>query len=440
MTSEQDFDRIARAWLDVGPSEAPDRTIAAALQAVESMPQERRRPAWPVWRPITVNRLVMLAATGGLVAITLGALALTAGSPGPIAPPTASPSASPSAEAGALVPDALASRWMGSERPISGFIAATGTSIIFGPDTFAFSRSNQNQSQYFQSAASVADDGRIQLESAANAAGGCAEGDVGVYSWTLSPAGRTLTIRAVRDDCSTRLGAVPGTWWKMACKNSSDNCLGELETGTYASQFITPRAHPGDPWSPDFAAITYTVPEGWANSADWPTVFTLTPAQDYALETATGPEPDAFHAIYLHPHPAATTQTRDCSEGAVVDGPRTVDDLVAWVRSLSALSVTEPMPIVIDDHPGQMIDVSLEPGQGSTCPDASAPFVDFLAYAGGATDGWVWGIQEGERQRIIFLDLGVGDVVMVAIDSTHPDRYDELVSQAMPIIESLRFD
>jgi hypothetical protein len=98
------------------------------------------------------------------------------------------------------------------------------------------------------------------------------------------------------------------------------------------------------------------------------------------------------------------------------------------------------MPIVIDDHPGQMIDVSLEPGQGSTCPDASAPFVDFLAYAGGATDGWVWGIQEGERQRIIFLDLGVGDVVMVAIDSTHPDRYDELVSQAMPIIESLRFD
>jgi hypothetical protein len=31
MTSERDFDRLARAWLEQGPDEAPDRVIAAVL-------------------------------------------------------------------------------------------------------------------------------------------------------------------------------------------------------------------------------------------------------------------------------------------------------------------------------------------------------------------------------------------------------------------------
>ena len=34
MTShERDFDRLARAWIELGPTVAPDRSIAAALQA-----------------------------------------------------------------------------------------------------------------------------------------------------------------------------------------------------------------------------------------------------------------------------------------------------------------------------------------------------------------------------------------------------------------------
>ena len=42
MTIERDFDRIARAWLDLGPNEAPDRSVAAVLQAIETTPQVRR--------------------------------------------------------------------------------------------------------------------------------------------------------------------------------------------------------------------------------------------------------------------------------------------------------------------------------------------------------------------------------------------------------------
>ena len=44
MTSERDFDRLAQAWLELGPDEAPDRAVAAVLQAAETTPQVRRRP------------------------------------------------------------------------------------------------------------------------------------------------------------------------------------------------------------------------------------------------------------------------------------------------------------------------------------------------------------------------------------------------------------
>ena len=50
MTDERDFDRLARAWLELGPDEAPDRVIAAVLQAVEATPQVRRPLRWPSWR------------------------------------------------------------------------------------------------------------------------------------------------------------------------------------------------------------------------------------------------------------------------------------------------------------------------------------------------------------------------------------------------------
>jgi len=46
MTDERNFERITRAWLDLMPDEAPDRTIAAVLQAVETVPQVRSPWRW----------------------------------------------------------------------------------------------------------------------------------------------------------------------------------------------------------------------------------------------------------------------------------------------------------------------------------------------------------------------------------------------------------
>ena len=89
MTTDRDFDRLARAWLELGPDEAPDRVIAAVLQAADTMPQVRRRVAWPTWRPFPMNRLLVLAGTVVLLVALVGGGVLIVGSR---APSTAIPS------------------------------------------------------------------------------------------------------------------------------------------------------------------------------------------------------------------------------------------------------------------------------------------------------------------------------------------------------------
>ena len=64
MTTDRDFDRLARAWLETGPDEAPDRVIAAVLQAAETTPQVRRGLRRPFRRSVTMTRLSMAAGGG----------------------------------------------------------------------------------------------------------------------------------------------------------------------------------------------------------------------------------------------------------------------------------------------------------------------------------------------------------------------------------------
>ena len=96
MTTNRDFDRIARAWLDLMPDEAPDRTVAAVLQAAEAAPQMRRplrRLPWrfiPMYRiPIAIGAAAIVVAAGVLFFARSGSGPNVASSPPPS--PTISP-------------------------------------------------------------------------------------------------------------------------------------------------------------------------------------------------------------------------------------------------------------------------------------------------------------------------------------------------------------
>ena len=98
MSNERDFDRLARAWLELGPNEAPDRVVAAVLQAAETTPQVRRPFRLPIWRSFAMNRIGQALGAVAVLAIVVigGALLLTPRNQPNVGGPAASPSATPS--------------------------------------------------------------------------------------------------------------------------------------------------------------------------------------------------------------------------------------------------------------------------------------------------------------------------------------------------------
>jgi hypothetical protein len=444
MTSERDFDSLARAWLELGPNEAPDRVVATVLQAAETTPQVRRPIRWLTLKDFQMTRLPVLATVAATIVVVIGGLLLiNRPNDRGVGAPTASPSPSAVSSASAAVApldEALrSSRWMGSERSVPGILATAGTIINFTVDNqFFITQSNQNENHLLNSAASGLGQGRFQLETTGTGGRPCATGDIGQYSWSVASSGRILTIVAESDDCPTRLGAVPGTWWLEACKNTNTNCLGDLDAGTYKSQYLTPRLDAGAQWAPDFGALTYTVPDGWANSADFPERLSLTPSADFAL--ADPGAADGAHKIELHWQYAATAQNAECTSDELTSVPRTVSGLADWIHGLPSLTSTAPTAITIDGHAGQWLDVSVSPSWTASCGSETQPIAVFLTEAGSGPAGETFGVVAGERVRLVFLDLGEGDIVLVDIYGPDVTSFDTLVAQAMPIIQTFQFE
>ena len=110
--------------------------------------------------------------------------------------------------------------------------------------------------------------------------------------------------------------------------------------------------------------------------------------------------------------------------------------LVDWLRGLPSLAASAPTPITIDGHPGQWLDVGVAPSWNTTCPGETQPIALFLTEAGDQGD--TFAVVAGERHRLVFLDLGGGDIVLVDVASSDLARFDSLASQAMPIIQSFQ--
>jgi hypothetical protein len=311
---------------------------------------------------------------------------------------------------------------MGGHRGL--VVPGAGSLLDFTGPEFHFAQSAGTSAQLLLSAESSVGDGKIRLETTA-AVDACEKGDVGTYSWSLNSTGRILTISEDQDACSTRAGAIVGEWWLMDCPIADDYCLGTVDAGTYKSQFIAPLQNPGAEWNPVFGGVTYTVPDGWANSADWPERFELVPSTEVRPAT----DADRRRNIGLFQQPAALQQ---CSDASVPGVTRTVDALVSWLGTLPGLVTTAPTAITIDGHPGKALDVRMDPAWTKTCegdPDTS-PIVTHLRELA---------VRGGQVQRVILLDLGDSDVIGIAIWTRDQATFDAFIPQAMPVIESFKF-
>ena len=217
MSATRDFDDIARAWLDLMPSEAPDRAVDAVLEAVSSAPQRRGRR----FGPRRFTPMARLGLAGGLAAaiVIAGALALgprtspDVTNPANSGDPSASPSVSPDAgrTAGAL-DSALRSTWAAFANENATLSTGAGpVSLVVNPVGTSIAAENYGPGHGYASTASQIAPDQVEVVLDRDG-GGCFAGDRGVYNVQLDDTKGYLTITSLSDECSNRFLVFVGRW------------------------------------------------------------------------------------------------------------------------------------------------------------------------------------------------------------------------------------
>jgi hypothetical protein len=453
MNRERDIERVLDAWLQPGPTVMPDRLFDDVLERIDRQPQRRLAR---LQTRITTMRPTTLFAVAAALVVAVGAGIVLLGRPSApdvaaptpvpsVAPaPSASPAATPTSPTSAL-PAELRHRWIGAPRAIpEARYADTAIQLLdLGPTGYAQvslglmppimpSTPSPRSGDQLQFVTAIGDDF-------------CEMGMVGDYRWDLSPDGMTLTLEAAQDACAPRAAAFSGTWTRSACRDHPYGaCLGIVPAGTYISTILDVRSAPGRELSRGaYGQLGYTVPGGWANLSDWPDVFALVPAIEYAGRLGDPENETDRHGIYVHARPAAAGGgDGSCSTRPAPGVGTSAADLAAFMAAHPALEASAPTPVTVGDLTGTMVDIRLRSDWTGTCPDLAGdtPAAPLLAERGGAADPWDWGIIAGERLRLIFVDIGGGATISIAIDdSSSPSRFDELVAAAMPVIATFEF-
>jgi hypothetical protein len=254
---DRDFDRIATAWLDLMPSEAPQRVIDAVNQAVATTPQVRR-PALGGRRSPRMHRLALLAAATALGITLLGGALLLGGgaSPAPIPPPAATAAAvAPTAASVATpapgpseLPEALRANWVASDRAAgpdaAGLLRLVVTTNGNGIWTVLGDGSQTPRSVPVEAGAE--DEFLVHSE---RETPGCPVEALGRYRWDVSDDRLTLRLELVEDDCAARAEAFPREWTRThnglsdggraVITDAGPAVLATLPEGSYTQRALT---------------------------------------------------------------------------------------------------------------------------------------------------------------------------------------------------------
>jgi hypothetical protein len=441
MTATRDPDRLLRAWLDLMPDEAPDRAIAAVLQATETTPQAGSLV--PAFRRFSMSRLSMAIAAAAVV-VVLGGVILLIRPSNPIGPslaPTNAPpptAAQPSVALAGPVSAELQDDWLGAPRAVTGLAAFAGTHLRISADVVEITQSN-TQTTPFLRAGAASDAGTLRLEGQATTLPNqCPADSSGTYRVALSPSGQTLTLTLVADTCEARGLAIAGAWWRADCLESS--CLGLIDPGTYGTEYFLPRMRARADWRPEFGALGFTTTIPWAQAADWPAHAILMSPEQFAKWTPDGGPEDPSDILVLA-KPAAILDAAACHDPAEVDPAvgQTVDALMAYVTSQPGIDATEVSDFSIDGYDGKMVDIQLASSFVGGCPGSPAGENLLISSLGREFgDDWGVGLSGTHKTRLMLISLGRSDVVGIAVESTATDL-EATLNAALPIIHSFTF-
>lgn len=210
-------------------------------------------------------------------------------------------------------------------------------------------------------------------------------------------------------------------WWitgDAAC-GFPVTCAGELAPGTHTTGSFKP-------------PITYTVPAGWVNVADWherDTYFALvpdTPAARAAFVAGDTPNPFVIVTdIGLASGDCLSEGTRE--EGVGLSSTEVAEGLTAR----EGVRTTEPAAVTIGGLTGLQLDAELETGWTGTCSYLTGPAAPLVGN---------WEAHGDNRHRIVILDMADESNVAIILFAEHAADFEPFLESAMPIVESLEFE
>jgi class 3 adenylate cyclase len=168
------------------------------------------------------------------------------------------------------------------------------------------------------------------------------------------------------------------------------------------------------------------VEEGWRATHDDPDAFELTRWRD---ESDFDGYLSAAHVQVVNQEPCLGSET-------VLLDP-SAHALIEWLQANPHVETTSPLPVSISGYAGLAVDVT----QAMPPPDICAgeevpePMRDrVFLFPLGETSFW---IGPDERIRLTVVDVGDRPVTFL-VGSLQPDRFDEVVVIAQPVLDSLR--
>ena len=272
-----------------------------------------------------------------------------------------------------------------------------GPSLSFGPTGFSAWHLVWVRRRTRRSCARMrsTSDGRLELV-LSHDDGACHTGDIGDYTWTRAGGHASLTSGRARTPARP-VGGGARRLGSCRLQGRPDGCLGDVKAGDVlvpVHRSAPAHGRHGEPriWQPRFGALTYTVPEGWANRR---TGRTHSPDADGRLRLETAR--DRLTVSTRSPSLVSTRRPRPerglhepgghvCSP----DGRRS--HRLGQAPTPLARSKAHPQ-ITIDGLHGRYVDVRLAERLDRTVPGrAAGRVVPDKAVA--ANDDWGWGIRD----------------------------------------------
>ena len=373
MTRNDDFIGQLEGYLEEyeGSTPLPD-DVRDVIRA--QLPSIQQRAAWwPAQRVESMNLMLRYGIAAAVIAV-VAAIGFSLFNN--VGEDTAPPAPSADEPATAPIPEALRHPFVGLPRELPGINTS-------GVDRFVITldASTLVLNENLLSSTAATNGSSLLLVTAADSVSGCEVGDEGTYDYSVSPGGSILTIETGDDACAARAVALPGRWQRSECRNPANFCLGSLEAETYSSVFFEPRPIDGVAWRARFGAFTFSVPEGWAASDDWPEKYQLVPEEEYATFDRTTVCSDVCpDQISLWAAPRAAAES--CADGALAPGVGgSAAELRDWILAHPGLVAGQPQAITLAGLSATAIDLEVSPDWTGTC-DPNNPFVGVPLFVG----------------------------------------------------------